>query len=243
MGRIENVLILDNFCFSKGTIMTLSIAKLAKGGVVGAALLAMTPAANAAATLTFTGGTGGFTAGQTNYADFTTTFGTYTSTGSAGIYTGTSGSAAEPAFGDQGDAYFAVLGGGATTFIFGAGVSSFGFDLGSADDYNSILVTFANGATQLFSGAGLNPPGPASGNQDIAGTNGRVTIFNNGMGRITSAQFSSTANSFEFDNIGVAGVPEPGTWAMLILGFGMVGGALRRRAAQAKSARVRLTFA
>ncbi len=27
----------------------------------------------------------------------------------------------------------------------------------------------------------------------------------------------------------INGVPEPGTWAMMILGFGFVGGALRRR--------------
>ncbi|MEL6875314.1 MAG: PEPxxWA-CTERM sorting domain-containing protein, partial [Pseudomonadota bacterium] len=26
-------------------------------------------------------------------------------------------------------------------------------------------------------------------------------------------------------------VPEPGTWAMMILGFGLVGGAMRRRKA------------
>ena len=222
--------------------MTPSFLKLVGTGVVGAAFLAMAPAANAAATLTFAGGTGGLTPGQTDYANFDTTFGTYGTTGTAGIYTGTSGSAAEPAFGDQGDDYFAVLGGGSATFTFGSGVSSFGFDLGSADDYNSILVTFVGGATQLFSGALLNPPGPATGNQSIAGTNGRVTIFNNGMGAITSAQFASTSNSFEFDNIGVAAVPEPATWAMMILGFGLVGGALRRRSAQAKTARVSLTF-
>jgi PEP-CTERM motif len=38
---------------------------------------------------------------------------------------------------------------------------------------------------------------------------------------------------FEFDNFtigaGLSAVPEPATWAMLITGFGLVGGALRRR--------------
>lgn len=38
-------------------------------------------------------------------------------------------------------------------------------------------------------------------------------------------------------------VPEPGTWALLILGFGAVGGAMRRRAAVAKVSRMRLTYA
>lgn len=37
--------------------------------------------------------------------------------------------------------------------------------------------------------------------------------------------------------IAVAGVPEPATWAMLILGFGVVGGSLRRRAARVQTVR------
>ncbi len=40
-----------------------------------------------------------------------------------------------------------------------------------------------------------------------------------------------------------AAVPEPGTWAMMILGFGLVGGAMRRRSATAKASRMRLTYA
>ncbi len=43
--------------------------------------------------------------------------------------------------------------------------------------------------------------------------------------------------------IAVQAVPEPGTWAMMILGFGAVGGAMRRRGATAKASRTRLTFA
>lgn len=38
-------------------------------------------------------------------------------------------------------------------------------------------------------------------------------------------------------------VPEPTTWALLILGFGAVGGAMRRRSATAKASRMRLTYA
>ncbi|MEP2102427.1 MAG: NF038122 family metalloprotease [Parasphingorhabdus sp.] len=44
--------------------------------------------------------------------------------------------------------------------------------------------------------------------------------------------FDVLANSdyaFNTNNINVAAVPEPATWGMMILGFGMVGGALRRR--------------
>ena len=42
-----------------------------------------------------------------------------------------------------------------------------------------------------------------------------------------------TGNSFEFDSIAgrLAGgaVPEPSTWAVMILGFGIVGASVRRR--------------
>ncbi|MBL8655959.1 MAG: PEP-CTERM sorting domain-containing protein [Altererythrobacter sp.] len=220
------------------------LSSFARATAVGAALVLSAGVANAAATLTFAGGTGGLTAGQTNYANFNTgpggTFGSYVTSGTAGLYTGTTSIAAQPAFGDQGDQYFAVIGGGSATFSFGAaGASQFGFDLGSADDFNDLLITFVGGGTQLFSGAGLNPPGPASGNQNIAATNGRVTIFGNGQA-IASAKFASRGNSFEFDNIGVTAVPEPATWAMLILGFGVMGGALRRKSRVAFGTRAAL---
>jgi hypothetical protein len=45
------------------------------------------------------------------------------------------------------------------------------------------------------------------------------------------AVFSSTQNSFEFDNVAVAGgVPEPSTWAMMLLGFAGLGFAGYRKA-------------
>lgn len=43
--------------------------------------------------------------------------------------------------------------------------------------------------------------------------------------------------------IAVAPVPEPSTWAMMILGFGAVGGAMRRRTATVATRRNRLTHA
>lgn len=41
----------------------------------------------------------------------------------------------------------------------------------------------------------------------------------------------------------VAAVPEPAAWAMFILGFGVVGGAMRRRATIARASRMRMTYA
>ena len=39
----------------------------------------------------------------------------------------------------------------------------------------------------------------------------------------------SSSNSFESDNFAVAAVPEPATWAMMIMGFGTIGALMRRR--------------
>ncbi|RYG88448.1 MAG: PEP-CTERM sorting domain-containing protein [Alphaproteobacteria bacterium] len=45
------------------------------------------------------------------------------------------------------------------------------------------------------------------------------------------------------DNSLPGGVPEPSTWAMMILGFGVMGSAMRRRAVLADTLRKRLTYA
>jgi choice-of-anchor C domain-containing protein len=51
----------------------------------------------------------------------------------------------------------------------------------------------------------------------------------------TSQQFFGLA----LDNVSIAAVPEPATWAMMIMGFGLIGGALRSR----KAATVRFAAA
>ncbi len=51
-----------------------------------------------------------------------------------------------------------------------------------------------------------------------------------------AAQLSSADGSaFSIDQIMVAGVPEPATWALMILGFGAVGSAMRRSRVTAKA--------
>ena len=42
--------------------------------------------------------------------------------------------------------------------------------------------------------------------------------------------------------IAVAPVPEPGTWAMMILGFGLVGGMMRRRTGAIRTSRLALSL-
>jgi hypothetical protein len=57
-----------------------------------------------------------------------------------------------------------------------------------------------------------------------------VTFFLTGLDQqAVNFNMSSTQNAFEIDDIAVAGVPEPTTWAMLLLGFGAIGIGMRRR--------------
>lgn len=98
--------------------------------------------------------------------------------------------------------------------------------IGSIDNYNTI--SFYNGASfvQAFSGLDFGPP--ANGDQGLPATNRRVYFDFNGLD-VDRVVFTSTQNSFEFDNIAVSAIPEPGVWALMISGFGMLGAALRRR--------------
>jgi hypothetical protein len=107
-------------------------------------------------------------------------------------------------------------------------LKSISFYWGSVDDYNSLDVLDKLGNTLLtITGNDLPQQG---GDQFIPSTNRRVFISWDGAGApIGGLRFTATGVAFEFDDIAAAGVPEPATWGMLILGFGMVGFAARRR--------------
>lgn len=57
---------------------------------------------------------------------------------------------------------------------------------------------------------------------------GRLTTYSNGVA--VSSGFTNPSVGFR-TYVDTAGVPEPATWAMLILGFGLIGGAMRVRTA------------
>lgn len=100
------------------------------------------------------------------------------------------------------------------------------FYWGSIDDYNT--VSFFSGSTLVASYTGAQiPAAPADGSQGNPLNNRRVG-FNFGGAAITSVNFSSSQNSFELDTVSGA-VPEPASWALLIVGMGMTGAAMRRR--------------
>jgi hypothetical protein len=100
---------------------------------------------------------------------------------------------------------------------FAPGTFAFGFRLGRTQPVTSTQFCI-NTAPCFF----LNPPTTGFQFLGFKETNGLSSV---------SFNFSGS-QTFELAALRVAGaVPEPGTWAMLIAGFGFAGAALRRRRA------------
>lgn len=99
-----------------------------------------------------------------------------------------------------------------------------------AFDSNTILV-FLDG--QQISGIS----GVVNGNTSWSQINvGRITANAGSVLRFAASGTSDSLGGY-VDNISLSAVPEPATWALMILGFGAVGGAMRRR--QSVAAKVR----
>lgn len=118
------------------------------------------------------------------------------------------------------------------TITAAQGYRTVSFLWGSMDAYNTLTLLDRTGAA-IASYTGLDVWPPANGNQGAAATNRRVTFTTDGAtSPIFGLRFASTQPAFEVDNIAfanVAAVPEPATWGMMIAGFGLMGGVLRRR--------------
>jgi hypothetical protein len=119
---------------------------------------------------------------------------------------------------------------------------SLSFIWGSIDAYNTLTFTDAAGnplvgSQYTYTGSQIAAliPAFAQGNQTANDQNPIVTFLFTGLDQtlVGGFQMSSTQNAFEIDNIAVNAVPEPGTWAMMLLGFGAIGFAIRRRKSSA----------
>jgi hypothetical protein len=116
---------------------------------------------------------------------------------------------------------------GNATLTFNVPVSYLSFLWGSPDTYNVLTINSTVGPAQIFTAAMLGLPG--DGNQNFSQY---VQFASIGGSLITSAVFSNNPqnNAFETANFRVQqAVPEPATWAMMLMGFGAMGVSLRRR--------------
>src|SRR5229473_3523238 len=155
------------------------------------------------------------TAGFTDAATGLTFLGT-----NAQILTGSSSAGAAP-FGDP-TPYLSVLGGGSVTVTVAGGLTDH-------------LLQFYVGSVDLYNGISFNTGGSFAGADFTANNNGCQNAPCSGLltfaGDFQSFTMTSGANSFETDSFTTftRGVPEPSTWAMMILGFMSVGFMAYRR--------------
>ncbi|CAA9520511.1 MAG: hypothetical protein AVDCRST_MAG23-165 [uncultured Sphingosinicella sp.] len=118
------------------------------------------------------------------------------------------------------------------TFTFGSAITAFGFDWTDLDISDSYRVDFSGPG---FTSVGFSTP-PFSLNGEGAGFFGfrSDTAFTTVM--FTQNAAGGFVDAFGIDNIRTSSslsapaVPEPTTWAMMILGFGAAGLSLRRAA-------------
>ena len=153
---------------------------------------------------------------------------TLTTSGNAGVVGGSlAGEYAQPLFSDGSD-YLAVRTNGIGTLQGTTGYDSVSFFLGSIDAYNTVtLLDTLGNVIQSFTGSSFIIP--ADGDQTDPSTNRRVTLTRSGTdAAIGGIRFASSQNALEVDNV-VFAVPEPTTWAMMFVGFGMMGASMRYR--------------
>jgi hypothetical protein len=113
--------------------------------------------------------------------------------------------------------YLAIQAGQQEVISFATVQNFFGFLLGSADTYNTFVFKLGSTTEGSFTGADLLTPG--NGDQFSPLTNGYVR-FSGAFDTVILG--TGDTNALEIDNISAA-VPEPSTWAMMILGFLSVG--------------------
>jgi len=191
------------------------------------ATVAIAGSANAAVSVSYTSDDLNLPAGQTMVWDFDGLEAagySVSTTGTVSYYNGADGLQSGVAAPPPGDltTYASVLGGGSLTLSTPA-IKLLSVYMGSPDAYNSIRFNFSDNTSELLNGTQL-AGGAFGGNQSV----GRRMTYTFGDKTVTSVVFASAQNSFEFDNIAtISAVPEPATWAMMIMGFGLAGSAVR----------------
>lgn len=144
------------------------------------------------------------------------------------LYTADQPFADIPKGGILNDQFLAVgkTAGSPSTITFATALNYLSFLWGSPDTYNLLTLTTNQGNTFTYTAQGLGFA-VTDGSQAFS----QYVQFHAADGElITSAKFDATPlrDAFEVANFST-GLPEPATWALMIMGIGFTGAALRRR--------------
>lgn len=99
-------------------------------------------------------------------------------------------------------------------------------------DYQGFFIGLATNPA-AFGVEPLTNPGVCIGNRPVVATRIDCTGFFSFDGIHPTAQVQSALYRGVLGQLGLASVPEPGTWTLMLGGFGLVGASLRRRTAAA----------
>lgn len=123
--------------------------------------------------------------------------------------------------------YETILGGTSATLTSVKLLKNISLYMGSPDSFNSIRFIGPKYDYTLTGAQLIAPIKLRDGDQ----TFGRRFTYDFGSYAVNKVVFASARNSFEFDNLAgtVRAVPEPSTWAMMLVGFFGLGSAIRQR--------------
>ena len=159
----------------------------------------------------------------------------YALSGTGGLFTGTvplEGLA--PAFSSttRDETQYLLVQGGQSVKLTTPGIRGLSFYTGTHDTYNSITFTFNDNSTETLTGRLRNIAPFTSDGQTYTGQqrDGRLHFAFSKV--LVDVELTSGGNAFEVSDFAAStAVPEPATWALMILGFGGAGAMLRRRRA------------
>ncbi len=126
--------------------------------------------------------------------------------------------------------------GQSSTLAFGGSFTGVEIYIGSLDTFNTI--SFSNGLSytgaQLVADTTSGSP-VADGNQTSGASNGLFFFVFSPDEAVTSVTLGSTGNAHEVASVSVSNIPEPATWAMMLIGFTGLGYAAFRRSVRDRS--------
>lgn len=118
------------------------------------------------------------------------------------------------------------LAGQPAILTFTAPVSYLSFLWGSPDTYN-VLTLFTNQGSYTYSATSLGFP-VTDGDQSFSDYVQFTATAGETISRVSFTN-NPSIDAFEVANFSVTAVPEPATWGMMLVGFGMIGATARYR--------------